>query len=467
MTQLPLVDGAASPTPITAVTTTEFAAWRDAQPEKLSAWLAANDFKADSGSVCLFPSPDGGLGGVVIGLGDGTDRWSAGRLARSLPEGTYALREIVGIDDEERGSTASWFALAWALGSYRFERYKSDANSAPSTLVFPDEADRKYIEGAAYATILTRDLINTPAEDMSPEALAETAQDLATAHGAEVSTIVGEDLLEANFPAIHAVGRAADFAPRLIDLTWCDAKAPKVTLVGKGVCFDSGGLDIKPSSGMRLMKKDMGGAATVLGLADWIMRANLPVRLRVLVPAVENAVAGNAFRPGDVLKTRKGVTIEVGNTDAEGRVVLADALALACEEQPDLLIDCATLTGAARVALGPELPAMFTPDDTLAAELDQAGVSNNDPVWRLPLWQNYRKLIDSKVADINNAGESGFAGAITAGLFLKTFVDETVPWVHFDLFGWNPDDKPGRPVGGEAYAQRALFEVIAQRFGAP
>ena len=427
--------------------------------------MEANTFKAESGETCVFPSPDGDLGGVVFGLGDGTARWAAGRLARALPAGTYRLDGLIGVDDADRRDATTWFALAWILGAYRFDRYKAKPDPEPAALVWPKEADQSYVTGAANAAILTRDPINAPAEDMGPASLAAAAEDLAATHDATLLVMTGDELLTSNFPAIHAVGRAAAQAPRLIDLTWGKTDHPKVTLVGKGVCFDSGGLDIKPSSGMRLMKKDMGGAATVFGLAGWIMRAALPVRLRVLIPAVENAISGNAFRPGDVVKTRKGPTIEIGNTDAEGRVVLADALALACEEAPDLVIDCATLTGAARVALGPELPAMFCSDDDLAATLEAAGSSANDPLWRLPLWQGYRKLIDSKVADINNAGESGIAGAITAALFLKTFVDDSVPWVHLDLFGWAPEDKPGRPVGGEAYAQRALFEVISQRFG--
>ena len=464
MPELPVVDSDPDAVPITAVTEQAFKAWLDTQPDKLKSWSEANEFRAQCGETCTVPSLDGGLGGIIVGLGDGKDLWAGGRLSRALPAGHYRLQELIGIEEDDRPTVATWLALAWILGAYRFERYKTEPDPAPATLVWPETADRAYVQGAALAAILTRDLINTPAEDMGPDALVAAAEDLAVAYGATFNTIVGDELLAENFPAIHAVGRAAAKAPCLIDLTWGKPDAPKVTLVGKGVCFDSGGLDIKPSSGMRLMKKDMGGAATVLGLADWIMRAALPVCLRVLIPAVENAISGNAFRPGDIVATRKGPTIEVGNTDAEGRVVLADALALACEDKPDLLVDCATLTGAARVALGPELPAMFSPDDALAGELEAAGTNGNDPLWRLPLWPQYRKLIDSKVADINNASESGFAGAITAALFLQTFVDEGVPWVHLDLFGWNPEDKPGRPVGGEAYAQRALFEVISTRF---
>ena len=464
MSPLPLVESDDNAIPLTLITDVKLDDWRNAQADAVKAWLSATGFSGKAGEICLMPRDDGTVASVMVGLGDGEDKWAAGRLARSLPEGTYRLDQIVGVQDKDKNQTATWVALAWCLGAYRFDRYKTEPSSLAAVLVWPDEVDRGYVEGAAEAAILTRDLINTPAEDMGPDALAAAAEALATEHGAVVKLTIGDDLLSENYPAIHAVGRAADVAPRLIDMVWGEADAPKVTLVGKGVCFDSGGLDIKPSSGMRWMKKDMGGGATVLGLADWIMRAKLPVRLRVIVPAVENAIAGNAFRPGDVVPTRKGTTIEVGNTDAEGRVVLADALALACEESPDLLIDCAPLTGAARVALGPELPALFTPDDDLADELLDAGLQNNDPMWRLPLWAGYRRLIDSKVADISNSGESGLAGAITAALFLKTFVGDETPWVHLDLFGWNPDDKPGRPTGGEAYAQRAIFEVIRKRF---
>lgn len=463
MSPLPLVDPDPKATPLTLVTDTAFGAWRDIQGDAVKAWLLINDFSGKAGEVCVIPLEDGSIGQVVVGIGDGADKWVAGRLARSLPEGKYCLEQIAGIENE-KPHVATWLALSWCLGAYKFDRYKSKSSSDPSQLVWPEDVDRAYVEGAAQAATLTRDLINTPAEDMGPAALAAAAEELADTHGAAVNIVVGDCLLSENLPAIHAVGRAADVAPRLIDLTWGEVGKPKVTLVGKGVCFDSGGLNIKPTNGMRWMKKDMGGGATVLGLADWIMRAKLPVRLRVLVPAVENAISGNAFRPGDVVPTRKGPTIEVGNTDAEGRVVLADALALACEESPSLLIDCATLTGAARVALGPDLPAMFTPDDTLADELVSASMVNNDPLWRLPLWAGYRRLIDSKIADVSNSGESGFAGAITAALFLKTFVSEDTPWVHLDLFGWNTDDKPGRPMGGEAFSQRALFEIIRNRF---
>lgn len=464
MSSLPVVEFHSDACPLTLVTQSELGRWCEDQEGAVVAWVGDTGFSAAAGEVCLLPGSEGALSRVLVGLGDGTDLWACGRLAYTLPQGTYWLDQIVGIDEDREQNVATWLVLAWSLGAYRFDRYKSKASESPAMLAWPGDVDRGYVEGSARAAILTRDLINTPAEDMGPDALAAISEKIATEHNATLNTIVGDDLLTNHLPAIHAVGRAATNAPRLIDMVWGDPGAPKVTLVGKGVCFDSGGLNIKPSGGMRNMKKDMGGSATVLGLADWIMRANLSVRLRVLVPAVENAIAGNAFRPGDVVATRKGPTIEVGNTDAEGRVVLADALAVACEEKPDLLIDCATLTGAARVALGPELPALFSTDDALADDILDAGLSQNDPMWRLPLWAGYQRLIESKVADVTNSGESGFAGAITAALFLQTFVDEGISWVHLDLFGWNPDDKPGRPVGGEAYAQRALFEVIRKRF---
>ncbi|MCK5620816.1 MAG: leucyl aminopeptidase family protein, partial [Alphaproteobacteria bacterium] len=323
---------------------------------------------------------------------------------------------------------------------------------------------RTYVAAAATATSFVRDLINTPAADMGPADLAQAARELAGEFGADFTVTVGDELIEQNYPAIHAVGRAAAVAPRLIDISWGDPSHPKVTLVGKGVCFDTGGLDLKPSRGMALMKKDMGGAAMVLGLARMIMMTGLPVRLRVLAPAVENSVSGNAMRPRDILRTRKGLTVEIGNTDAEGRLVLADALTEAMADKPDLLLDFATLTGAARGAVGTGIAAMFTPDDNLAEDLYRQGVAEDDPVWRLPLWKPYRRMIDSKVADINNAGDSPHAGAITAALFLAEFVDEGISWAHFDIMAWNPAARPGRPEGGEAMAMRAAFATIKDRY---
>lgn len=462
-----LVDPDAAAVPIVAVATDQFEAWRERQPDRVRAWLSATGFKSDAGNTAIIPGADGGIAQVVLGLGRGDDPWVTGSLARALPKGTYAFAEVLGgaADFPARA------ALAWVLGGYSFARYKSEAAPERAKLVWPEGCDRAYVAYAAEAAALTRDLVNTPAADMLPDHLEQAARDLAAGHDASFTVTTGDELLRANYPMIHAVGRASASAPRLLDLKWGRASAPKVTLIGKGVCFDTGGLDMKSASGMALMKKDMGGAATVLGLAHMIMSAQLPVRLRVLIPAVENAVAGNAFRPGDVLSTRRGLTVEIGNTDAEGRLVLGDALTEAVEEAPALLIDCATLTGAARVALGPELPALFTDDEDLARDLADAARVTHDPLWRLPLWKPYRKMIDSKVADMNNAGDSPFAGAITAALFLKEFATprdgSSVPWAHVDLFAWNPGERPGRPAGGEALAQRALFAAIAARFSAP
>jgi leucyl aminopeptidase len=349
------------------------------------------------------------------------------------------------------------------LGGYAFTRYGKKPGRAIG-LAAPEGADIAAVRRGADAVFLVRDLVNTPTNDMGPDDLEQAVRTLAARHKATVSVIVGDDLLSRNFPMIHAVGRASAVAPRLIDMAWGRKAAPKVTLVGKGVCFDTGGLDIKPSSGMLLMKKDMGGAANVLGLAAMIMGARLDLRLRVLIPAVENSISANAFRPGDVLRSRKGITVEIGNTDAEGRLILADALVLADEEKPSLLIDMATLTGAARVALGPELPPFYTDDDALAAEISAASAAVEDPLWRMPLWKPYDAKLASKVADVNNVTTDGFAGSITAALFLKRFVEKTSSWVHFDIFAWNPSERPATPVGGEAQGIRALERAIAKRF---
>ncbi len=432
--------------------------WLADQSPAATAWVRANGFDAKPGARCLVPGPDGRIERVLLGVAPHRDPWAFAELPTALPAGDYRLAD--GLAQQ----AAADAALGWALGGYRFTRYRA-AGEPLARLVWPAECDRAEVETIAGATFLVRDLINTPAEDMGPDALAGAAQELAAAHGADCAVTVGEALIAANYPAVHAVGRAAARAPRLIDLSWGEADAPTVTLVGKGVCFDSGGLDLKSANAMKLMKKDMGGAAHVLGLARAIMGADLPVRLRVLVPAVENSVSGNALRPLDVIRTRKGLTVEVGNTDAEGRLVLADALAEADSECPELLIDCATLTGAARVALGPDVPALFTPDDALAADLIRNAAVECDPVWRLPLWEPYRELLDSKVADINNVSEGAFAGAVTAALFLKEFVTETPAWAHLDMMAWNLKARPGRPVGGEAMALRALYALIRERFG--
>ena len=445
--------------PVTPVTAPALRDVVKALPAGQAAWIKAAAFKARPGRMLMLPGDGGAPAGILLGVENGEDMWSWGAAAAGLPPGNYS------IDADWPEPAATRAALGWALGSYVFTRY-GKPGKADRKLVWPAAADRGYVEAAASATFLARDLINTPAADLGPEELADAARDLAGEFEGECSVIVGDDLLAENFPAVHAVGRAAARAPRMVDLRWGDERHPRVTLVGKGVCFDSGGLDLKPAGGMRLMKKDMGGAAVALGLAWMIMAAGLPVRLRVLVPAVENAVSGNAMRPLDVLQTRLGKTVEVGNTDAEGRLVLADALTAASEEKPDLILDFATLTGAARSAVGTEIAAMFSPDDDLAAALQSSGEAEDDPVWRMPLWRPYRRLIDSKVADINNVGESPYAGAITAALFLAEFVGESVLWAHFDIMAWNPSARPGRPEGGEAMAMRASFAAIAERFTA-
>jgi leucyl aminopeptidase len=427
--------------------------------EAQRAYARASGFEPKAGRIALLPDADGGLGLVLFGLGKPGDidrtPLLPGKLVDLLPAGTYRFANTP--DDPALA------ALGVLLGAYRFDVYRN-ASGQQVSLVAPDGVDADEIELIAAGVRLARDLINTPANDMGPSELEAAARALASRHDASIEVTTGDALLDARLPMIHAVGRASDRAPRLIDLIWGEASAPKLTLVGKGVCFDTGGLDIKPSAAMLLMKKDMGGAACVLGLASMIMSAGLDVRLRVLVPAVENAISANAFRPGDVLRSRKGTTVEIGNTDAEGRLVLADALSLACEETPELLIDIATLTGAARVALGPDLPALFSPDDRLAADIARAADAVADPVWRLPLWRPYERMIDSKIADINNAGASPFAGAITAAMFLSRFVADGTAWAHFDAYCWNQSSRPGRPEGGEAQTVRALYAMIRDRF---
>jgi leucyl aminopeptidase len=442
---------------LTAVTEDGLKAWSKKTNKRTQAWVNAAHFDASAGETLLLPGADGGIVEVLLGIDGDLDLWSWSAAVNALPPGRYALPKGT------NGTLATNAALGWALGTYVFDRYT--ATSAPAAeLVWPARADRRAVEGTASSIALTRDLINTPASDMGPVELAGAARKLAREFKARFSVIVGDDLLKNNYPMVHAVGRASDRAPRLIDFTWGKSGDPKVTLVGKGVCFDSGGLDLKPPAGMKLMKKDMGGAANVLGLARMIMMANLPVRLRVLVPAVENSVSSNAFRPLDVLTSRAGITVEIGNTDAEGRLVLADALYEAASENPELVFDFATLTGAARVALGPELPVMFANDDLLAADLSKHGDAAGDPVWRLPLWKPYLRTLKSKVADLNNISEMPQGGAITAALFMNEFVKDSVSWAHFDIMAWNTSSRPGRPVGGEAMAIRAAFGTIAARF---
>lgn len=445
------------PTP-DAIALTPLYAGQNGEGIAVPPFARASGFTGAAGTFCLLPSPGGGLDRVLVGLGDGGDAFALGDLPAKLPDGTFL------IDPPLEDGLATEIALAWAVGGYAFDRYK-DKRPSLSRLVWPRNADRAVVRRTARAIALVRDLVNTPAEDMGPADLRGVAEDLAAEYGATVSVITGDALLDANYPAIHAVGRASPRPPCLIDLTWGDESAPLVTLVGKGVCFDTGGLDLKPASAMKLMKKDMGGAAHALAVALMVMDAGLPVRLRVLIPAVDNAVAGNAFRPGDVLRTRKGLTVEVGNTDAEGRLILCDALAEADDEGPEVLIDFATLTGAARVALGPEVPALFANDDPLAEALLRASRQAGDPLWRLPLWPGYRQMVDGKIADLDNAPEGGMAGAITAGLFLERFVSPETPWAHIDCYAWNQRARPGRPMGGEAQGIRAVFMALSDRFG--
>ncbi|NKD77578.1 leucyl aminopeptidase family protein [Haematospirillum sp. H1815] len=426
--------------------------------DDLPPFAAASGFTAGVGEMCLLPSGDGSVSGALVGLGDGLDPWALSDLPLALPPGIWSLDGVRDPDDAVQS------CLAWALGAYRFDRYRRQEERVAARMVWPAGVDRAAVGRWVGAIEWVRDLVNTPAEDMGPSELEEAAFGLAQRYGAALEVIVGEALSDRNYPAIYMVGRASPRAPRLIDIRWGDPSAPKLTLVGKGVCFDTGGLDLKPSSGMRLMKKDMGGAAHALALAGLVMDARLPVRLRVLVPAVDNAVAGNAMRPGDILRTRKGLTVEISNTDAEGRLILADALAEGDRETPDLMIDFATLTGAARVALGPELPALFSNQDTLVADLVAAGQREQDPLWHMPLWDGYRSMIESRIADLDNAPEGGMAGAITAALFLQSFVSDSTPWAHIDLFAWNQKARPGRPVGGEAMTLKAIFSVLQDRF---
>jgi leucyl aminopeptidase len=439
------------------------ATWSDvsaALPAPARQFALANGFAAKASECLALPGADGEIAHVVFGLEAETAKWRdlfrPGQLPGLLPAGVYRFANAP--------HDARLAALAFALGSYRFGRYRK-ADAPNVRLVPPEGIDIADVTRMAEAAALARDLINTPANDMGPEELAAAAEQLAKRYGANFNCIVGDDLTRQNFPLIHAVGMASPRAPRLIDFSWGDPAHPKVTLVGKGVCFDTGGLDLKPSAGMLIMKKDMGGAANVLALAAMVMDAKLKVRLRVLIPAVENAVAGNAFRPLDIFTSRKGITVEIGNTDAEGRLVLADALALADEEKPDLLVDLGTLTGAARVALGPDLPPFYTNDETLALDVARCATAENDPLWRLPLWAPYDSWLDSKVATINNAPSNAFAGSITCALFLQRFVEAAKSWLHVDIYGWTPSAKPGRPEGGECQAARAIYKLLSERYG--
>jgi leucyl aminopeptidase len=427
-------------------------------PAGLKAWIEQSGFSADPGSLVMVPGDGGRLDRILLGVDQPGHIWTYADLPGKLPPRRYRLD--VALDSE----SATRVALGWALGTYSFSRYKARKRE-PAILVWPKGADHDRVEAKAEALFLARDLINTPAQDLGPSQLAQAAQLLARQHRAECEIVVGDQLLKRNYPMVHAVGRASADAPRLIDIRWGRVSAPKVTLVGKGVCFDSGGLDIKSSESMKMMKKDMGGAATVLAVAKMAMAAELPIRLRVLVPAVENAISGNAFRPWDVFKTRKGLTVEVGNTDAEGRLILCDALAEADTEKPAMIVDVATLTGAARIALGPDLPALFCNNDGLANDLLKHGEAESDPFWRMPLWQPYRKMLESNAADLSSTGSGPHAGSVTAALFLESFVSKETPWAHIDTLAWIPKAAPGRPEGGEALGARAIFAMLRQRFG--
>ncbi|MBL0141827.1 MAG: leucyl aminopeptidase family protein [Betaproteobacteria bacterium] len=416
-------------------------------------WVEASDFEGRAHTHCAVPGTKGDVELVLTGVRDADDPWALAHLPLKLAPGRYSLGKgpvILGADKA---------AFAWALGSYQFTRYRKARRKAADLQLDPSSKVAKAL-GLADAVKLVRDLVNTPAEDMGPAELSDIVREQADLFGAEFDEWVGDELLAQNFPAIHAVGRAAAREPRLLELNWGNPKHPRLAIVGKGVCFDTGGLDIKGAEGMRLMKKDMGGAAHAIALARLVMQRKLPYRLQLLVPAVENAIGGNAYRPGDVVRTRQGHTVEIGNTDAEGRVVLCDALAYAAEDKPKLMIDFATLTGAARVALGPELPALFANDEKLAARLLAASQAVEDPVWRLPLWRNYQRLFSSEVADFNNAGKGGFAGAIVGALFLDFFVPDAAPWAHFDTYAWNDISRPGRPLGGDAMGLRAALAAL-------
>jgi leucyl aminopeptidase len=421
-------------------------------PQGQRAWARHNRFKAAAGKHIIVPGDKGGRAAVLFGFGEGNDPFLVGALPNILPEGVYRF--------EKGGPDTAKAALAWALGAYGYDRYRK----LPSRALLAAEGGASAVAPVAEGVYMARDLINAPANDMGPKQLQKAAEKLARRHDARLKIIRGGKLRK-NFPLIHAVGMGSRRAPRLIDLRWGDKADPALTLVGKGVCFDSGGLDLKPPNAMAIMKKDMGGGANALGLAHMIMASGLKVRLRVLIPAVENAVSGRAFRPGDVFTSRKGLSVEIGNTDAEGRLVLADALTLADETPPDLLVSLATLTGAARVALGPDLPPFYTHDDELADEVQRSATATGDPVWRLPLWAPYDDWLKSSIADLNHITSQPFAGSVTAALFLNRFVELTRRYAHFDIFGWTPESRPARPKGGEAQAIRGLFDLLQKRYG--
>jgi leucyl aminopeptidase len=450
---------AAAPVPLLVLDRNSYPAWRGAQDASTTAWLDANAFTPGAGAFVLLPGPQGKPRAVVASVGDAADPLALSHLPQLLPPGDYLLDAASPVQ-----VGAELALLGWGLGAYRFDKYVAPTR-APARLVLDGDGDDSAFAMLRAAT-LVRDMVNTPTEHMGPADLQATAERLASAYGGKCSTIVGDDLLKHNFPTIHAVGRAAGAGrePRIIELEWGDEANPHVVLCGKGVCFDTGGLDIKTHDGMRHMKKDMGGAAHALALAQLVMAFKLPIRLTVLVGAVENAIAGNAFRPGEVIVTRKGLSVEVDNTDAEGRLVLCDSLAYAGEKKPALVLDFATLTGAARVALGPDLPVLFCYDDAIAADYLAAGMRERDHVWRLPLWRPYVMHLKSPIADMSNGGPSRMGGAIVAALYLERFLPEGQPWAHVDVYAWNDNDRPGKPFGGEAQGLRAAFAFLRTRY---
>jgi len=445
--------GTAGARPLHLVGKDRLDAWRSAQPPSVAAWLDAHGFDASAGSCLAIPGGDGAPAAAVLGIGDALDPCAYAHAPRALPAGDWTPAGDIDAD------ALRALQLGWGLGSYAFDRYRKP-KPARARLALA-EYDAEALDVLA-ASARVRDLVNTPTQDMGPDQLEEVARDIAAAHGADFTAVTGDELLEQDFPAIHAVGRASHRAPRLLALRWGEASHPHVAIVGKGVCFDTGGLDLKPADGMRNMKKDMGGAAHAIALAELVMARKLPLRITLLVPAVENAIGPEAFRPGEVVATRSGVSVEIDNTDAEGRVILGDALAYAGEQKPDFILDFATLTGAARIALGPDLPALFSNDDALAQAWLDAGLQVRDPLWRMPLWRPYLRYLTSKVADMANAG-SKMAGSVTAALYLERFVPRDMPWAHLDTYAWNDSDRPGRPAGGEALGLRAAYAMLKAR----
>ena len=443
--------------PLALVGRTTFSAWRDALPPAAAAWAQAQGFDGSPGTVLSLPGEHGELAGAALGIGDALDPFSYGHAPFALPARTWRLH------GEHNAATRDALRLGWGLGTYRFTRYKTSTR-IPAQLLTDAAADDEVFAVLA-ASVRVRDLINTPTEHMGPAELEAVAREIAQRFGAKLEVVTGDELIAQNFPAIHAVGRASHRAPRLIALRWGEAAHPHVAIVGKGVCFDTGGLDLKPADGMRNMKKDMGGAAHAIALVELIMARKLPLRITLLVPAVENAIGPDAFRPGEVIATRQGISVEIDNTDAEGRVILCDALTYAGEQKPELLLDFATLTGAARIALGPDLPALYANQDAIADEWLDAGLEQRDPVWRMPLWRPYLRYLTSHIADIANAGPSKMAGSVTAALYLERFVPADLAWAHLDVYSWNDADRPGRPAGGEAQGLRAVYTLLKARAG--